>query len=104
MFTSRAAARMSPRVLGFGAARRAARAVLGAELGREGHMPVAQVRDSFAVKATPDGAACALYATGFSELLRLLMGFEGTMVHVSCRAAGAERCEWRAAAPDSRHQ
>jgi len=101
---SRAAARIAPRVFGFGAARRAARAVLGGELRREGHTPVAGVHDTFAITATPDGAACTLYATGFSELLRLLMGFEGSMVHASCRATGAERCEWRAAAPDSRHQ
>ena len=104
LFTSRAAARIAPRILGFGVARRAARAVLGADLRREGQIPVAWVRDTFAINATPDGAACILYASAFSELLRLLTGFEGTMVHGSCRAAGASRCEWRAAAPDPRHQ
>jgi predicted hydrocarbon binding protein len=102
--TSRAAARLAPRLLGFGAARRAARAVLGGELRRDGHIPVAGVSGTFAVNATPDGTACTLYASGFSELLRLLTGFEGTMVHVSCRATGGDRCEWRAAAPDPRHQ
>ena len=103
-FPSRLLARSSPTVFGFGAARRAARAVLGGELGREGHVPVATVSSLLAVSATPDGAACTLYATGFAELLRLLVGFEGTMVHNSCRALGAERCEWRAATPDPRHQ
>ena len=103
-FMSRAAASLSPRVLGFRVARSAARAVLGGELRREGHIPVVGVRDTFAVNATPDGTACTLYASGFSELLRLLIGFEGAMVHASCRAAGADRCEWRAAAPDPRHQ
>ena len=101
---SRAAARLAPRMVGFGVARRAARAVLGGELRREGQVPVAGVRDTFAITATPDGAACTLYASGFSELLRLLTGFEGAMVHASCRAAGAERCEWRAASPDPRQQ
>jgi len=95
---------VAPRLLGFGAARRAARAVLGGDLRREGRVPVAAIRDTFAVNATPDGAACTLYASAFSELLRLLMGFEGAMVHASCRAAGAVRCEWRAASPDPRHQ
>ena len=104
LFTSRAAARLAPRLLGFRVARSAARTVLGGELRREGQIPVAGVRDTFAVNATPDGTACTLYASGFSELLRLLMGFEGAMVHTSCRAAGADRCEWRAAAPDPRHQ
>jgi predicted hydrocarbon binding protein len=103
-FTSRAASRIAPRLLGFPVARGAARTVLGGELRREGQIPIAGVRDTFAVNATPDGTACTLYASGFSELLRLLMGFEGSMVHASCRARGAERCEWRAAAPDSRHQ
>ena len=100
---SRAAARAAPRSFGFGAARRAARAVFGSELKRDAHVPVARLPDALAVSATPDGAACAMYAAGFSELLRLLMGFEGAMVHTACRATGADRCEWRAAAPDPRH-
>ena len=101
---SRLAARAAPRVFGFGAARRAARAVLGAELKREARVPVARVPSTLAISATPDGAACTLYAAGVSELLRLLAGMEGAMVHTACRATGADRCEWRAAAPDPRHQ
>ncbi len=101
---SRLAARTAPGVFGFGAARRAARAVLGGDLKREGHVPVARVADTIAISATPDGAACALYGAGFSELLRLLVGVESAMVHTACRATGADACEWRAAAPDSRHQ
>src|SRR5207253_1069149 len=53
--------------------------------------------------APPDGSACALYGTGFTELLRLLVGFEGAMLHVSCRATGGAVCEWRAAPADPRH-
>jgi hypothetical protein len=104
LLSSRAAARVSPRILGFRVARRAALTVLGGELRREGQIPIAGVRDIFAINATPDGTACTLFASGFSELLRLLTGFEGSMVHVSCRATGGDRCEWRAAAPDPRHQ
>jgi len=100
---SRLAARVAPRLFGYGAARRAARAVLGGELRREGRVPVARVDDAIAVHATPDGAACTLFGAGFAELLRLLVGFEGAMVHVSCRATGGATCEWRAAAPDPRH-
>ena len=85
---SRLAARVAPRLFGYGAARRAARAVLGGELRREGRVPVARVDDAIAVHATPDGAACTLFGAGFAELLRLLVGFEGAMVHVSCRATG----------------
>ena len=57
LVTSRLAARLGPRWFGYLAARRAARAVLGAELAREQHLPVARVSDPIAINATPDGAA-----------------------------------------------
>jgi len=41
---------------------------------------------------------------GVVELLRLLVGYEGAMLHVVCRARGGAACEWRAAGPDPRHQ
>ena len=101
---SRFAAHAAPRMFGHIAARRAARAVLGADLGREQRLPVARVADPIAIHATPDGAACGFYSAGLVELLRLLVGYEGAMLHVACRARGAPACEWRAAAPDPRHQ
>lgn len=101
---SRMAARAAPRSLGYTLARGAARRVLGGELRREAHVPVARVTDGIAVKATPDGAACGFYAAGFAELLRVLAGYEGAMLHTVCRATGGDRCEWRAAAPDPRHE
>jgi len=102
----RAVKRMSAlfRLFGHAGARRAARAVLGADLGFEQRLPVARVSDPIAIQATPDGAACGFYGAGLVELLRLLVGYEGAMVHVDCRARGSSRCEWRAAAPDPRHQ
>lgn len=101
---SRFAAHSAPRLFGHAAARRAARAVLGAELGREQRLPVAHVTDPIAIQATPDGTACGFYGAGLVELLRLIVGYEGAMVHVACRARGGSRCEWRASAPDPRHQ
>jgi len=92
------------RLFGHAAARRAARAVLGAELGWEQRLPVARVSDPIAIQATPDGAACGFYGAGLVELLRLLVGYEGAMLHVACRARGGPACEWRAAGPDPRHQ
>jgi predicted hydrocarbon binding protein len=77
--------------------------VLDGDLRREAHAPVARVPTRLAVDATPDGSACGLYGAAFTELLRLLAGYEGAMLHTACRAAGADRCEWRAAAPDARH-
>jgi len=78
--------------------------VFAGELKRESRIPVARVGDPLALNATPDGAACALYGAGFTELLRILMGFEGAMLHVSCRATGGAACEWRGAPPDPRHR
>lgn len=101
---SRFAAHAAPRLFGHLAARRAARDVLGADLGREQRLPVARVTDPIAIQATPDGAACGFYGAGLVELLRLLVGYEGAMLHVACRARGGADCEWRAAAPDPRHQ
>lgn len=98
----RAGARLA-RALGYGAAASAARRVLGGELRREAAVPVARIGAQLAVNATPDGSACGFYGAAFTELLRLLVGYEGAMVHVSCRATGGDRCEWRAAAPDPRH-
>jgi predicted hydrocarbon binding protein len=91
------------RLFRFTAARRAARTVLGADLGREHQLPVARVPDPIAINATPDGTACGFYGAALAELLRLLVGYEGAMLHTACRAAGADRCEWRAAPPDPRH-
>lgn len=102
-FGTRLAAAAAPRTLGFVAAGHAAGTVLGGELKREARIPVARVADPLAVRATPDGAACQLHAAGFAELLRLLSGFEGAMLHSRCRAKGDDRCEWRAAPPDPRH-
>ena len=101
---SRLAAHAAPRLFGHIAARRAARDVLGADLGREQRLPVARVTDPIAIQATPDGAACGFYGAGLVELLRLLVGYEGAMLHVACRARGEAGCEWRAAAPDPRHR
>lgn len=100
---ARLVARAAPRTLGYAVARRAARVVLGGDLRREGHVPVARVQHTLAVNATPDGSACGLYAAAFAELLRLLANYEGAMLHTACVATGAPGCEWRAAAPDPRH-
>jgi bacteriochlorophyll 4-vinyl reductase len=97
------AARKLPRFLsrriGFRAARHAAGDVLSVTLGREAGQPVATLPSLTAIRATPDGAACAFYAAALGELLRQLVEFEGTVSHTRCRARGDRACEWRAAAP-----
>ncbi len=107
-FPARWAARHLPRfvrrAVGYRAARRAARQVFGARLAREGRRggAVVTVTDATAIRATPDGAACAFYAAAFAELLRQLVEFDGGMLHSTCRARGDARCEWRSTAPARR--
>jgi predicted hydrocarbon binding protein len=86
------------RAAGFAAIRRAGRDVFGARVERRGNLPTAVIKDPVAVAATPNGDACALYAAAFAELVRLLLGFEGAMLHEECRARGADRCRWTATA------
>lgn len=100
---ARLLAGLAPRSVGYVLAARVGRVVLGGSLTREARVPVVRVSEPLAVRATPDGAACGLYAAAFAELLRLLAGFEGAMLHTVCRARGGARCEWRAAPPDPRH-
>jgi hypothetical protein len=87
--------RLVGRRVGFRGARRAANEVFDASLAREGQDAVAVLAQAIAVRATPDGAACAFYAAGLAELLRNLMDFEGVMMHSRCRSRGDDRCEWR---------
>jgi hypothetical protein len=83
------------RFIGFRGARRAAREVFGASVAREGADAVAMVDHGVAIRATPDGASCAFFASALAELLRQLVDFEGTMTHSRCRSRGDDRCEWR---------
>ncbi len=99
---ARAATRLVPgglgRSLGAGAAQRAARRVLGLELTVGESGAVAEIAKPLSILALPEGEACAFYASALAELLRLLTGFEGAMVHERCRGKGDDSCRWRATA------
>ncbi len=99
---ARAATRLVPgglgRSLGAGAAVRAARRFLALELEVGESGAVAEVTRPLSAIALPDGGACAFYGAALAELLRLLTGFEGAMVHERCRGKGDESCRWRATA------
>jgi len=83
------------RAIGFRGARSAAGDVFGALLSKAGKQAAVSLDLDVASRATPDGAACAFYASGVGELLRQLVDFEGTLTHSACRARGDQRCEWR---------
>jgi bacteriochlorophyll 4-vinyl reductase len=87
--------RFMRRLVGYRAARRCAADVFAASLSREGRAVTVAIGSPASIRATPDGAACAFYAAAFAELLRELVDFDGGMLHPTCGARGAARCEWR---------
>jgi len=96
------ALRISPkpirRRLGIRAARRVARRVFWADLAPLGTLAEVRLTDSLATRAGAEGDGCYFYGAVFAELLRLLAGFEGAILHDHCRARGDSNCYWRAAA------
>lgn len=96
------ALRISPkpirRRLGIRAARRVARRVFWADLTPLGALAEVRLTDSLATRAGAEGDGCYFYGAVFAELLRLLAGFEGAILHDHCRARGDSNCYWRAAA------
>jgi hypothetical protein len=87
--------------LGGRAAQRGASAIVGETFGGELRFPEpdAEVRLArpLSILAWPDGEACGYYGSAFSELLRLMTGFEGVLAHVACRGRGDHDCIWRGA-------
>jgi hypothetical protein len=97
---SRAAVRLAPggfgRSIGAGAAIRAARHTLGIELQMGGSGGTAQVVKPLSILALADGTGCTFFGSALGELLRMLTGFEGAMIHDRCRARGDSACRWSA--------
>ncbi|HEX6432760.1 MAG TPA: hypothetical protein VFZ87_00890 [Gemmatimonadales bacterium] len=56
-----------------------------------------RMRAPLSIEALPTGEACVFYGSAYQELLRLLTGFEGALLHERCRARGEEACVWRTA-------
>lgn len=99
---SRAGVRLMPgglgRSIGASTAQRAAKRVLAIDLdvGEDG--ATAEVTKPLSILALSDGSACTFYGSALGELLRVLTGFEGAMVHERCRGRGDDACRWRATA------
>jgi hypothetical protein len=81
---------------GVRAAARVARRVLEADLAVRGGLAEARLGESLATRASATGTGCYFYGAAFAELLRLLGGFEGAMLHEECRSKGDPGCAWRA--------
>lgn len=86
------------RSIGGRSAAKIARRILRVEMRvREGGAEAESPRP-LSILALPDGSGCAFYGAALAELLRLLTGFEGAMVHEHCRGRGDELCRWNATA------
>lgn len=85
------------RALGLRAASKLARRWLLADMRAENGLARAEMPDSLALRAREDGVGCLFYTAALAELLRLVAGHEGAMVHESCRGRGDRTCRWLAA-------
>lgn len=98
----RAAAAIAPgglgRSMGEGVAARSARRVLNMEMKMADGGAEATMARPLSITALPDGSGCTFYGSALAELLRVLTGFEGAMVHTTCRGRGDPACVWKATA------
>lgn len=92
----RAVRRTFPTGLARRLAARTAERSFGLGLRWDGAVPTAEFRTG---QHREPGAACAFFGAALAELLRQLVGFDGAMLHVNCRARGDAACAWRAATP-----
>src|SRR3990172_9242433 len=92
---------MSPKVLArritLRSVARLARTIFEGELGPR--LPVVEFKmpAPLSIAALPGGEACLFYGSAYLELLRGLTGFEGALLHESCRSRGDDACFWRTA-------
>jgi len=85
------------RKLGMTAASQVAGRLLNATLRPHGEVARVEMRESLATRAEAAGHGCRFYGAAFAELLRVLSGFEGAMVHEGCQGRGDTTCRWSAA-------
>jgi hypothetical protein len=83
--------------LALGSAARLVRKVFGAELRVLPEDVEVRMSAPISIDALPTGEACVFYGSLYQELLRLLTGFEGALLHERCRSSGEPACVWRTA-------
>jgi hypothetical protein len=76
---------------------RLARTIFDGELNSHPPGVEFQMATPLSIVALPGGEACLFYGSAYLELLRVLTGFEGALLHQSCRSRGDEACLWRTA-------
>lgn len=75
--------------------RRVARRYFAGTVARTGASLVLEVPSPVTASGGADSPGCAYYETGLRELLRLLVGSEGSVEHVRCASRAEGRCQWR---------
>lgn len=96
----RLAPRSLRRRLGIGVAARSADRHFRATLRTHADSARVEMRESLATRAQAAGTGCLFYSAAFAELLRVLAGFEGAMVHEGCQGRGDSTCQWAAVAAE----
>lgn len=89
--------RRARRALGLRAACRLSNRWLRADLRPSEALARCEMSDSLVLQAREDGTGCLFYTAALAELIRLVAGIEGAMVHDSCRGRGNRSCVWLAA-------
>ncbi len=82
------------RRLGVFAAGRIAERVFGVGLSRDDELGLLATGRTPTAIVDAQGAGCALFGAALAEVLRLLVAFDGAMLHDSCRARGDDACSW----------
>lgn len=97
--TTRKAALALPALIGRPIAlrqlRRVSRHFLDGKLQRQGSAIVLEVVAPVSADAAPRSAGCGYYEAALRESLQSLIGAEGLVEHVACRARGDASCQWR---------
>ena len=95
---SRCALRVAPsflsRRLGLASATRIAVDVFGVNMVVDEHDGIVADADLPSAHGIPERGGCGFFGAALAELLRLLTGFDGAMVHAACRTRGDGACRW----------
>jgi hypothetical protein len=94
--SSQTLARMSPtgvaRRLALGGAARLARTLFDGEIIERDRTLEVRMSAPLSIVAAPGGEACLFYGAAYLELLRILTGFEGALLHQECLSRGGAAC------------
>jgi hypothetical protein len=99
--SSRTLGKLSPRPLARRLALRSgarlARSIFGGDLKSKANVVEVRMNTPLSIVALPTGEACSFYGSAYLEMLRLLTGFEGALIHAHCRSRGDDDCHWHTA-------